>query len=1535
MFSSRRTQYVIWACLFLLGIFFPIQLLAGQETNTHITQTQTIEPDTVDIDQEALYTLRLQGGTLTQCTTNNSLADIALLIDVSGTMSQENRLIAAKQAAIQFVDNINLTTSQIAIVAFARDATVEQSLTQDQTALQQAITRLHTINGGTEIEEGLQEASEALRGEGHRSTANSYIILLSDGDDSDEVLVLADEIKAQGTQIFTISLGPTANRDLMGRIASTKDNHYSAEPTDLERIYSTIGGRIAESVATNVVITTTLNNENVTFDSNDLSPAGITNGSQIVWTLPSLSESEIADFSVRLRPVQPGSFPAAESIQIAYLACGEQPTSLSSVSSPLLTVLPLVPTATPIPTAVPTPLPSPCELDPLSNECANTLVCVGPVTLPCTITDLPWWVCLLLFLLLLLALIFWWLWRKRHTHDKPNPLPELEIPEMSLPESSSIDPVSPTPLKITSPPKLSPPSAALIIGLGELGQGVLSSLQDAFLETYDDLPVSTKLLHVNVKDIENIHHEKQTLILPLNQAVFDLIKEVQDKPTEWPHLTSWLSLSGSGLQKQAMNEEHGRSLCRLSLFLNQNEVRQRIAKEIRSLNLGSGQRLELFLVSSMIDAVGSGLLVDITHMARLEADGLSLKTAAYSITLLPNTTIGEESLRKAAFAHWRELNRFQLVFASEYPIVYASNNRRTKRQGRLFERNYLISQERDGGPSLTSVPLDKGLYPAVADFLMAMLDSPIRTAWEEVYQSIDGRLNDKQVQRKQALYNSMGSTTYVLPVDTLVYSARLDLLDEVIEAQLADPGIDPSDIVVEYWQEPSDDDLPTTLLFQSLGRLAKLSANDTSSEVDKWHLDLTNLLAPNEHYRTLWQELRPFVNGDLVRGIATAFEAEAQDEAEYHEIFVHLVRLAQLGYVFETLDNVDDIIRYIQELGFDEDNESNTVLNQVTPWSKGAVKEQQEIFTRRIANKLKSLLARNRSQNSIVAGISTARAFLSELFASLTRIDSGVQVAIDSRTQQLTELSNQIDAITQQMNEAKENTYRNLGLPLGLAIGLGIPTLIVLAVGIASLFWVIPTSLLLVSLGFVLLGGYWTYHRLFIPSKLSQLEAQYRDLVTEQVPLAVETYLYQELSGLIRQMQETTQEALNPLNQWIKHLETIQAEDIKVQRQELHARREARKQFLVRHYLEDEHTERSIRQKFMSHEALPSALERIQWQQLEDGFWKPQVYGTTVHLIHPADVVAVREALIDLTLPYASQIYSASIASLLLSYEEPASLAETVARDAAPFIQVNPEHQPDMVGHRFVCVQSDGQTVYFQKIVDALQEPATMHHTQQLTGQAAHPHRFYVLSSLDLLAVEGLPSWQVAKEAYHHDKRELVHIFPAEKHTALWESTLSRLRLAVPIFSPYTCLVLENETRAYAFGWAYAFKWLKESEDASRRERAWILALPKKSPLPLVTTRDGAPSLWQALVNYNLLPNDDSTEMIKVLISELIQADPETRRQIVDDLEQRREQIKDYQQHSPLDEPIMSELFALIHLVVEDLIRRVEHTHPLLDWLSI
>lgn len=222
--------------------------------------------------------------------------DVMMVIDISDSMSGQ-RIQAAKDGVIAFMDEMDFTKDQIGIAAFCQTGSLEQGLTNDQMDVETALTGL-SLCGGTNLGEGIRKAKEELIDYGRVDSVH-VIITLTDGasnaydpdgidpsegtfcayqqshtcfDDSDNVedYECYQYARDQGTDvknnygitIFTIGLeidqlcqtggGETGRqliRDLLIDIAS-KDEYFKEAATSdvLEKIYTKIAEMIVSEI---------------------------------------------------------------------------------------------------------------------------------------------------------------------------------------------------------------------------------------------------------------------------------------------------------------------------------------------------------------------------------------------------------------------------------------------------------------------------------------------------------------------------------------------------------------------------------------------------------------------------------------------------------------------------------------------------------------------------------------------------------------------------------------------------------------------------------------------------------------------------------------------------------------------------------------------------------------------------------------------------------------------------------------------------------------------------------------------------------------------------------------------------------------------------------------------------------------------------------------------------------------------------------------------------------------------------------------
>lgn len=161
-----------------------------------------------------------------------------LVIDRSGSMADENKLVGAQQAAATFVDLMR-TQDQAALVSFSGSARVDQPFTADKVALKRAITAL-VAEDGTAWYDAVYEAVGQFQSVSGRRT----IILLSDGLDGGSSHSLDATITTAhtaGIPVYAIGLGnQPGGSDLLSQLLGAGGSYDEAS---LKRVAEQTDGK--------------------------------------------------------------------------------------------------------------------------------------------------------------------------------------------------------------------------------------------------------------------------------------------------------------------------------------------------------------------------------------------------------------------------------------------------------------------------------------------------------------------------------------------------------------------------------------------------------------------------------------------------------------------------------------------------------------------------------------------------------------------------------------------------------------------------------------------------------------------------------------------------------------------------------------------------------------------------------------------------------------------------------------------------------------------------------------------------------------------------------------------------------------------------------------------------------------------------------------------------------------------------------------------------------------------------------------------
>jgi Ca-activated chloride channel family protein len=179
-------------------------------------------------------------------------ANVMLVVDVSGSMADEDRLARAKQGLDVFFDQIQ-PQDRVGLMAF--DDHVDQlvpiqTFSQDEGRLRRTVRGLFP-GGGTAFRDATGqgfEKVEALAGADDRINA---VVVLTDGDDTDSsrsLDSLIQELSSQGdsatqVRVFTIAYSATADgaADALQKIAEASGGqYYEGETENIELVYRSI-----------------------------------------------------------------------------------------------------------------------------------------------------------------------------------------------------------------------------------------------------------------------------------------------------------------------------------------------------------------------------------------------------------------------------------------------------------------------------------------------------------------------------------------------------------------------------------------------------------------------------------------------------------------------------------------------------------------------------------------------------------------------------------------------------------------------------------------------------------------------------------------------------------------------------------------------------------------------------------------------------------------------------------------------------------------------------------------------------------------------------------------------------------------------------------------------------------------------------------------------------------------------------------------------------------------------------------------------
>ena len=192
----------------------------------------------------------------------NAGSNVCLVVDHSGSMTGTN-LEQAQRAVSSFIQTAG-SKMKTGLVAFDDVAEMLCPMTESTGMVQRAVDNL-TADGGTHIANGLVSAMNALQNQ----SGNRVIILLSDGEDSEESANQMDSVINQLTQqgIVVYAVGfDFADSAYLSRICGATGGKFlrSESSEDLGSVYQTIEKFLSQDY----VIRFTVSEEAAAYDRN-------------------------------------------------------------------------------------------------------------------------------------------------------------------------------------------------------------------------------------------------------------------------------------------------------------------------------------------------------------------------------------------------------------------------------------------------------------------------------------------------------------------------------------------------------------------------------------------------------------------------------------------------------------------------------------------------------------------------------------------------------------------------------------------------------------------------------------------------------------------------------------------------------------------------------------------------------------------------------------------------------------------------------------------------------------------------------------------------------------------------------------------------------------------------------------------------------------------------------------------------------------------------------------------------------------------
>lgn len=1018
---------------------------------------------------------------------------------------------------------------------------------------------------------------------------------------------------------------------------------------------------------------------------------------------------------------------------------------------------------------------------------------------------------------------------------------------------------------------------AIAIGLGGTGQWVLTYLKKNLLDTYGKVPDTVKLLAFDTtseksdatvladKKADRPDEERaqvSNVTLDVGEFVYlggNIRKICEDirRENKHKHISAWLQAEQylEAFDDDAFEISKGagqrRPFGRMAVFYDlatgSPQITGKLTQAITDVMNANKNRqpIEFYVITSTAGGTGSGMFMDIAHIARKLAERQGVAFAVRGFIVLPNTfasVINTSYILPNAFAAMREMDRFMLVFDKDYPIYYSEARREPHTlyhsiyKSKLFDSCYLLDSVR---PNLTlqGVPPKEGVFPAVAECITALLDPATGDTFSQHYKNVNNQLAQAQVATGKAMYSSLGTYTYILPVEDIIQRNTLKTVVELLRDRLlkieedpvdkrlrvssagnAEVGNTPREEAMDFLKkEKSRDNIQNLHINQQIALIlesGRLKEQDYIAGIADMGIDILNWVLPTSQ-------------DDVVSQVANSIQAifETSFVAE-----VPTSRIQKDGTP-EAAGRIKQKITQMREkmLGREDATGRRT---------DGELQKGLAIYQQRNIEQFRKLLIEN--IHDILNGITDdpligkvgklpyARDFTDWLNKSFDEFGAFMREVLKARAD-----SGELALAREDALNAKQmmDDTRMLTGPFDRLKGTAVK---------AQESYIGAENYLL-------------------------------DLERQEV-------LLQAVIAMVEMLKNVTLELKTQCDQWINILAVggVVEDDerlremgvyrkVLVEQGEHQRRREEQSRIKVYKYLSGPGSEYNPKDDYKYEDLLYERLLSEKWPEILRRFvWHVTFTDSKLrlHLKYGDDeLVAERNRqalatdintrfLIEKLRPYFWDVRNESIADRMAAIFTAQQAAKQLLDNSGALIAYEANEQEQAEKHNFACVNRGQQITYFDGLQDALRAGAPNDKDNQVVG-LSNKHRCIVLSTVDLLTDEATAPYQAARRTYleYSGVRAMLHDFPAEVNASAFEKRFPQppLMQAERLLSPDLVALLEDRGMVRRFVLSVFYGLIREEEvvggtgqnhyvlrldRTGRRDQASVIRLTRPSPNP-------------------------------------------------------------------------------------------------------